>query len=530
VNEYVLEFIVFFPLVAALAILLGSPARFTALAALGLNALATLYVLFSFKKTENGVEAFPFQNFKGDPDFVPPVMLEAGSGFPQISLSFGVDGISLILLILTAIVGIAAVWVSPSENAIRDQRNNSPKLFYASLLFIVAGALGAFLSTDLFFLFAFHELALIPTFLMIGIFGYGKTRVRSAWTITIYLGVGSLVLLAGLIALVTVLGGGTTSLIDLQALANQGDISEVAQKWIFLLLLLGFGVLVSLFPLHTWAPAAYADAPTPVAMLHAGVLKKFGLYGLIRVALPMLPVGFADWQNLMLILLIGNIVIIGLVTIAQKRLDLMLGHSSVMHMGFAFLGIASANIIGVSGAVLLMFAHGCSIAVQFALCGKMRDLDPALLNFENNGGLAKKLPVLGLLFGFGAFASIGLPGFANFVSEIMVFFGAFKRFFDKPEDGILFITIAGMIALWGVVISSVYMLRAYRKLFMGEPMKYSPLAKADADTPITDLTWGERLPILVLIAALLIVGMRPSLLLDLLTPTIESMSRLSGQL
>ena len=527
-NEYFLEFIVFFPLAAALAILLGSPARFTALAAMGLNALATIVVLGSFRATETGVQAFPFQTFK-DPDFVAPVVLEGGGGLPQISLSFGVDGISLILLILTAIVGLAAVWVSPSEKSISDQRDNSPKLFYACLLFIVAGALGAFLSTDLFFLFAFHELALIPTFLMIGIFGYGKTRVRSAWTITIYLGVGSLVLLAGLIALVVHLGGSTTSLVDLQGFANgAAALSEDSQKWIFLLLLLGFGVLVSLFPLHTWAPSAYADAPTPVAMLHAGVLKKFGLYGLIRVALPMLPVGLADWQNLMLILLIGNIIIIGLVTIAQKRLDLMLGHSSVMHMGFAFLGIASANIIGVSGAVMLMFAHGCSIALQFAICGNMRDRNPALLNLGNNGGLAKKMPALGLLFGFAAFASIGLPGFASFVSEIMVFFGAFKRYFDKPEDGILFITIAGMIALWGVVISAVYMLRAYRKIFMGDAMKNSPVAKAN--TPMSDLTWGERLPLLLLLGALLIVGLRPGLLLDLLTPTIESMTRLSGQL
>jgi NADH-quinone oxidoreductase subunit M len=521
----ILEFIVFFPLIAALAILLGSPARFTALAAMGLNALATVAVLAKFQTKFSGEQAFPFQLGRAEP----PVVLEGGSGMPEIALSFGVDGISLILLILTAIVGLAAVWVSPSESAIRDQRDNSPKLFYASLLLIVAGALGAFLSTDLFFLFAFHELALIPTFLMIGIFGYGKTRVRSAWTITIYLGVGSLVLLAGLIALVVHLGGATTSLVDMQTFAGgAAALSESSQKWIFLLLLLGFGVLVSLFPLHTWAPSAYADAPTPVAMLHAGVLKKFGLYGLIRVALPMLPVGLADWQNLMLILLIGNIIIIGLVTIAQKRLDLMLGHSSVMHMGFAFLGIASANIIGVSGAVMLMFAHGCSIALQFALCGNMRDRDPALLNLDNNGGLAKKMPALGLLFGFAAFASIGLPGFANFVSEIMVFFGAFKRFFDKPQDGILFITIAGMIALWGVVISAVYMLRAYRKIFMGDAMKNSPTAKADP--PFSDLSWGERLPLLLLLGALLIVGLRPGLLLDLLTPTIESMSRLSGQL
>ncbi len=517
-NDFYLEFIVFFPLVAAVAILLGSPARFTALAAMGVNALATLMVALKFQVRGSGEQMFPFQFNSSH------TMLDGIAGLPKISLAFGVDGISLILLILTAIVGLAAVWVSPSESAIRGQRDNSPKLYYTSLLFIVAGAIGAFLSTDLFFFFAFHELALIPTFLMIGIFGHGKDRVRNAWTITIYLGVGSLVLLAGLIGLYLSLGGATTSLVEMQALANGDGIAAGAQKWIFLLLLLGFGVLVSLFPLHTWAPAAYASAPTPVAMLHSGVLKKFGLYGLIRIALPMLPIGFADWQNLLLVLLLGNIIIIGLVTVAQKRLDLMLGYSSVMHMGFAFLGIASANIIGVSGAVMLMFAHGCSIALQFALCGQLRDRLPSL-DFDRNGGLGKKIPALGLLFGFGAFASIGLPGFANFVSEIMVFFGSFKRYFDNPEEGIRFITIAGMIGLWGVVISAVYMLRAYRKMFMGSPSKLS------GDTSgLTDLTWAERLPLLLLVIALMIIGFRPGIFLELLTPTLESMARLSGQL
>ena len=523
-----LEFIVFLPLVAAVAILLGSPARFTALAAMGINALATLMValkfheLTSLDKTQNlvRVDEFPFKLSSSH------TMLDGIAGLPKISLAFGVDGISLILIILSAIVGLAAVWVSPPESGIRAQRDNSPKLYYSSLLFIVAGAIGAFLSTDLFFFFAFHELALIPTFLMIGIFGHGKDRVRNAWTITIYLGVGSLILLAGLIGLYLNLGDGTTtSLIDLQAFANaEAAIDAGAQKWIFLLLLLGFGVLVSLFPLHTWAPPAYANAPTPVAMLHSGVLKKFGLYGLIRIALPMLPAGFADWQNLLLILLLGNIIIIGLVTIAQKRLDLMLGYSSVMHMGFAFLGIASANIIGISGAVMLMFAHGCSIALQFALCGKLRDRLPSL-DFDRNGGLGKKIPRIGLLFGLAAFASIGLPGFANFVSEIMVFFGSFKPYFGIPEEGIQFITIAGMIALWGVVISAVYMLRAYRSMFMGSPSKLS------GDTSsLSDLTVGERLPLLLLVIALLIIGVRPGIFLDLLTPTLESMARLSGQM
>ena len=141
---------------------------------------------------------------------------------------------------------------------------------------------------------------------------------------------------------------------------------------LIIFLLIGFGILISLFPFHSWAPPAYASAPTPAAMLHAGVLKKFGLYGLIRIAVPLLPAGAQHWANLLLILLVGNILYVGLVTIAQKRLDLMLGYSSVMHMGYIFLGIAALNVVGVSGAALLMFAHGLSIAALFALAGQLR--------------------------------------------------------------------------------------------------------------------------------------------------------------
>src|SRR6202043_1620035 len=192
---------------------------------------------------------------------------------------------------------------------------------------------------------------------------------------------------------------------------------------IFLVLLFGFGILVSLFPFHTWAPEAYASAPAPAAMLHAGVLKKFGLYGLLRVAIPLLPDGARHWTGLLIVLLLGNIIYIGLVTIAQRRLDWMLGYSSVMHMGYIFLGIASANILGTTGAAALMFAHGLSIALLFAIAGEIRKRTGTLA-FDDLGGLAKVMPIAGLAFGFAAFATIGLPGFANFAGEIMIFFGA----------------------------------------------------------------------------------------------------------
>ncbi len=491
----ILEIIVFLPLVAALAIGFGAPARFTALGASALTLIASLVLAIQFKTNVEG--PFQFESSR--------TMLDIAE-FPTLSLSFGLDGISLVMLLLSTIVMVAAVLVSPKEAELK----RSPQLFYLSLLLIGGGAIGAFCSTDLFFLYAFHELALIPTFLMIGIFGRGENRVRTAWTITIYLGVGSLVLLVGLILAVIALGGTTFNIADLVALAKNPEtgIAAKQQGGIFLLLLIGFGTLVSLFPFHSWAAPAYAEAPAPVAMLHAGVLKKFGLYGLIRVALPIVPAGFETYLNLVLVLLLGNIIYLGLVTIAQKQLDRMLGYSSVMHMGYVFLGIAAGNELGISGAVLLMFAHGISIALLFALCGWLQE-KYGTLEFEKLGGIAKQVPRLGLLFGFAAFAAAGLPGFANFAAEIEIFIGAFKG----AENGIGWIQWTTIIALWGVVISGVYMLRAYRSIFMG------PIA-SKLEAP-SDLTWATRLPLLLLLVALMAVGFIPELLNQFIRPAIN---------
>ncbi|MEZ5303757.1 MAG: NADH-quinone oxidoreductase subunit M [Verrucomicrobiales bacterium] len=406
------------------------------------------------------------------------------------------------MLLLTVIVTFCAVWASPPNPS------RSPRLYYVSVLLIAAGALGAFCSTDLFFFYAFHELALVPTFLMIGIWGSGDNK-AAAWKVTIYLGLGSVILLIGLAGLVLAIqpqGVMSFNIPDLLAEAKANPAGADAQKWIFLFLLLGFGVLISLFPFHSWAPQAYASAPVPVAMLHAGVLKKFGLYGLLRVALPMMPDGFEAWKGLLIVLLLGNILFIGFATISQRFLDRMLGYSSVMHMGYVFLGIAAFNEIGWQGAVLLMFAHGVSIALLFLLCGKLRD-SLGTLEFAKMGGLGAAAPAMMLAFGFAAFASVGLPGFANFASELMVFFAAFKGF--DAQNGLGDLQWAAILALWGVVISAVYMLRAFRRIFQGEPCAEEEAAPV---TGAADLTGLLRVPVIILIAALMVFGFFPKLL------------------
>jgi NADH-quinone oxidoreductase subunit M len=479
-----LLFVIFCPIVAAILIMAGAPARKTALAASVLTLAITLFLLGSLPVWQGDYQHVT--SFSISPDW-------------HLSFTTGLDGLSMVMVLLAAIVTLAAVWFAGKI----DRYENA---FYGCLLLISGGAIGAFASIDLFFFYGFHELALIPTFLLIGIWGSGN-KTAAAWKITIYLAVGSFILLLGLILLYQSVPVASRSF-DIRALkAAAVQISPDAQRHIYLLLLIGFGILISLFPFHTWAPEAYASAPAPAAMLHAGVLKKFGLYGLLRLAIPLLPDGARHWTSLLVVLLLGNIIYIGLVTIAQKRLDWMLGYSSVMHMGYIFLGIASANILGVTGATALMFAHGLSIALLFAVAGEIRKRTGTLL-LDDLGGLAKVMPFAGLAFGLGAFAAIGLPGFANFAGEIMIFFGAFKNGWEMERFHLF--QIATVLGLWGVVISTVYMLRAYRKAFMGT------LAERWKD--LVDLRPILRVPVALLVGALLSYGFFPQSFVRIITP------------
>src|SRR6266566_4410771 len=291
-------FVIFCPIVAAILILIGAPARKTALATSVLTFMMALLLLVSFQKGQSDFQHVT--SFSISPEW-------------RLSFTTGLDGLSLAMVLLAAIVTLAAVWFTGDI----DKYENA---FYACLLLISGGAIGAFASLDLFFFYAFHELALIPTFLLIGIWGSGN-RSAAAWKITIYLALGSFILLIGLILLYqsVPLASRSFDIRALQAAAATGQIGAEAQRHIYLLLLVGFGILVSLFPFHSWAPEAYASAPAPAAMLHAGVLKKFGLYGLLRLAVPLLPDGAHYWTGLLLVLLLANIIYIGLVTIAQRR-------------------------------------------------------------------------------------------------------------------------------------------------------------------------------------------------------------------
>ncbi|MEX1116600.1 MAG: NADH-quinone oxidoreductase subunit M [Akkermansiaceae bacterium] len=475
-----LALLVFLPILAFIAILFGAPARLTAIAASAVNLVLGLYAAFSWK---SGFWAFSV-----------PVLEK-----PSMNLAFGFpDGMSVVMVLLSVIVTLAAVLSGKAPEG-------REKLYFGSSLLISGGALGAFAATDLFFFYAFHELALIPTFLMIGILGRGDRR-AAAWRITIYLGLGSIILLAGLVWLSNLTG--TLDMAKMVAAAAKVD--PTSQIAIAALLIVGFGTLVSLFPFHSWAAPAYASAPAPVAMLHAGVLKKFGLYGILRLAIPLVPEGLQYWLTPLLVLLLGNVLWVGWVTISQKRLDLMLGNSSVMHMGYIFLAIAAlialpGNALALPAAVVLMFAHGVSIALLFGLADRI-ERNTSSLDLQELGGLAKSAPGLAFIFGIAAMASIGLPGLANFSGEVLVFLSAFNGY--DGTNGLSPVQIACILSIWGVVISAVYMLRAYRNIFQGPAVKFTEAA--------ADLTLSDRIPALLLVIALFAVGLCPNLLLSLL--------------
>jgi len=291
----------------------------------------------------------------------------------------------------------------------------------------------------------------------------------------------------------------TFSIPALIAFFRDNPMASSAQKLIFPLLLFGFGILVSLWPFHSWAPLGYGSAPSATAMLHAGVLKKFGLYGLIQIALPLLPEGAAHWAwKLALLAAVGNVLVIGFVTLAQRDLKQMLGYSSVMHMGYCFLGIACLSTVGTGGVVLLMVAHGLSVALLFLLATSIHHRTHTF-DLTEMGGLAQKTPVLAAFFVAATMASIGLPGFANFWGELTVFVALWK-----------FSPLITAIAIAGVVISAIYGLRAAARVFFGPPTE--ALQRVTAAHPPADLGWGERLPALLLLVALLFFGFYPKAL------------------
>ena len=406
------------------------------------------------------------------------------------------DGINIGIIFMGAVVAFAAVCCAGDVT-------HRIKEFYFLINLMICGILGAFASMDLFFFYFFHELALVPTFIMIGVWGRGQNRNYATYKITLYLSFGALLALIGLIGVYVQTGAESFSIPDLMKAVEEKPIMESAQQWIFPLLMFGFGILVSLWPFHTWAPLGYGAAPTATAMLHAGVLKKFGLYGLIRVAIPMAPAGAQTWLEVLAWLALANLLFCGLVAVRQKDLNQLIGNSSVAHMGFIFLGIASLNVIGLTGAVLVMIAHGLLAALAFGLSGHLYQQHGSL-DMTRMGGLLRKMPLTGTALLMAMMAGCGLPGFANFAGEITIFFAAWSAGFQT-------ITV---IAAWSaLVIGGLYMLRAIRNILHGS--QGEDWDNASDAKPLVATAFG------LLLAMLLVFGFAPNLLTKRINSEVE---------
>ena len=421
-------------------------------------------------------------------------------GLQSLGITFhlGLNGVSAPLFAMAGFVGLAAALV-----AIQSDIDRLP-LYLSLLAFMQSGLMGLFASIDLLFYYLFHEFALIPTFLMIGLWG-GRDRRTIALEITIYLTLGALISLGGLVALNVMLDAPKFDFPSLSAAILADGLGIETQKKIFGLLLFGFGILVALFPFHSWAPRGYEAAPTSVSMLHAGVLKKFGLYGLIQLALPLLPAGGLTWGPYILWLALGNILIVGAITVAQNNLKSMIGNGSVMHMGYCFLGLGVCSSLGASATIMLMCAHGLSVSLMFLVANSINQRTNTL-EMNEMGGLAAKTPLLACFFAAATFATIGLPGFGNFWGEFAIFLSLGGYGLDgsgEITEKHLFLVLAAL----GIIISAIFGLRAMARIFFGEQSE--ELSAHEKKCKINDLTFAETIPAVLILLPLMFIGLWP---------------------
>src|SRR5438477_8611223 len=325
-----------------------------------------------------------------------------------------VDGISLTMCLVTGLTAVSAVLFSWDV----EERPNE---FFFWLLLVVGGSYGVFLSADLFLLFVFYELVIVPKYFLIAIWG-STNKEYGAMKLTLYSFFGGALALIGIIAIYVAAGGNT---LDLQQLA-QFQFPSQFQNWIFPILFLGFAVLAGIWPLDTWAPTGHVAAPTAGSMLLAGIVMKLGAYAGLRVAMNLFPQGFQMWRTTIAVLAVVGIVYAAAVALRQRDLKFVIGYSSVSHMGFVLLGFATANVFGVSGAVLQMFSHGVIGALLFAVAGRMiyRRTRTRELDALSGMNLSRALPFAAFTFVVASAASMGIPGFSGFAAEITILIGA----------------------------------------------------------------------------------------------------------
>ena len=483
-DGYVLLALCMLPLGVAMALFLVPTVQRSIIIALtGLSSLTmlamSLYVFFSYSfngEQFQGVIAWTWMEHVG-------LLGEKG-----IQLKLGIDGICASLVLLTGIVIVPATWVTWK---IQDRMKD----YFILLYLVTAGVFGAFVILDLFFWFLFYEMALMPMYLLIGV--WGSTRKEyGAMKLMMMLLAGSIFIFTVIFALFTHVGAGTFDVPTLMAAPK----AETFQKIFFPLLVIGCGTLGAMFPFHSWSPDGHAASPTSVSMLHAGVLMKVGAFGVIRLGYQMMPVGGEFWSPALIVLGAGAGLYGAISALRQTDMKLLMGFSSVSHMGYVFLGLGTFNAIGWTGAVLQMTAHGLMTALFFLLIGGMYD-QAHNRDIPNFSGMAKQMPIWSIFFIFAAMASLGLPGLSGFIAELHIFIGTFRSY-----------PIIGGLAVLTAAITTTYLIRVLAQAFFGEMNpRWSHLQ---------EITWTERAGAAFLAIAMLVLGLWPAPWIDRIAPSI----------
>ncbi len=420
----------------------------------------------------------------------------------------GIDGISMVMVILTSVIiftGVLASWYVETRT----------KEFFVLLLTLVTGVFGVFVSFDLFLFFMFYELAVLPMYLLIGIWGTGPKE-YSAMKLTLMLLFGSAFILVGFLALYHASGMHSFNLLKLA----QANFSGEFQRWVFPMIFVGFGVLGALYPLHTWSPDGHSSAPTAVSMLHAGVLMKLGGYGALRIAVYLLPEGAKDWGLFFMALTTVNILYGSFGAIMQRDLKYFTAYSSVSHCGFVLFGVAALNLMALKGAVLQMFSHGIMTGLFFGLIGMVYGRTHTR-NIDEMGGIARRMPWLAVMFYIAGLASLGLPGLSGFIAESHVFLGGF---FGNSWTNITVMRVLTILATMSIVVTAVYVLRGLAKVFFG-PIRNSHFEHLD------DAKLPERISTGVLAVVLVVAGVAPWLLINMIEGALMPIfNRLNGSI
>ena len=436
----------------------------------GITLVLSVYLFFAYDKNIGGLQ-----------------FVEEWPWVPTLGISYfnAADGFNLPMLLLTGVVfftGVLTMW----------ELEYRVKEFFALIFLLVAGVFGLFMSFDLFFIFIWYDVSLFPMYLLIAV--WGTTRKEyGAMKLTLYLLAGSALILPAIVYLSVSSGLNTFNLITLM---QSGTFTPYQQKIAFLLFYLGFGILAGVWPFHTWSPVGHVAAPTAVSMIHAGVLMKIGAFGVLRIGMFLCPEGWQYWAQLMAFLAAVGIVYGALVGLKQNDLKYVIGYSSVSHMGIVGLGLATVTVDGLNGAVFQMFAHGVMTALLFSSVGYIYDRTHTRM-LDELGGLSRIMPVASGFFILAALAGIGVPFLASFWGELLVFISSFKVY-----------PLFGTMAVAALVISALFMLRVIQKAFYGP--------RNDKFENLSDVTLGLGIPRIILAAVIVIFGIFPSIMFDMI--------------